>query len=175
MYEENDNLKLETLGRYSRPKNSDYIPDGENAFHVRTEEILFNCKVSRDEVDRWNSNRWLSFKAEDLPNEMDWSDYRVKEIIFIMDLARSGLSDVQINHLLESLEKPYSYPPKEIAYSFRHGWLVPTNEDKLIEDNLEDWLDGKTKKNLLRVKGIVDRMLEEGNCLRKYHPAQWEG
>jgi len=52
--------------------------------------------------------------------------------------------------------------------------LVPTEGDILIEENLEDWLERKPKKDLLRVKGIVDRMLEKGNNLSKYHPNQWE-
>lgn len=71
--------------------------------------------VSADEMKRWHDKGWLSFNPFDLSefDEPQWV-----EIEFVKAVARFGLTDDWIDHILASLDEPYCYNPKNTFYSF---------------------------------------------------------
>lgn len=73
-------------------------------FSRPTVEALAEMKVSPDDLQRWHSMGWISFT----PKETDVIEQpQENEVRFVRNLARSGLSDAQINHFLQELPKPY--------------------------------------------------------------------
>lgn len=105
--------------------------------------------VSIEEVERWRAKGWISFDIREL-HSLDTGIS--SELWFIRNIARSGLSDVQIDTFLGELEPPYMYDPIRTAYSFSHGWvqcpLVPSTADwdQYMEENLKPWLIRKVAR-----------------------------
>ena len=110
------------------------------------DELLAKAKVSLDELARWRTKGWLSFDAAELG---ELAEPLCSEVVFIRNLARSGLSDEQIGQLLSELEPPYSYQPTRTAYSFAFGWVQPPpvldyrEVDEFVQLHLQKWIDDK--------------------------------
>lgn len=103
-------------------------------------EVMAQLRINIDELDRWYEKKWLSFNPQSIEEiEMPLT----REITFIRDIVRSGLSDAYIEQLFSQLPRPLRYDPHKIAYSFNLGWVEAFNPDpsQIIEDNLESWLD----------------------------------
>lgn len=100
--------------------------------------------VSIDEIERWRSLGWISFDVREIAS-LDSGG--IAEITFVRNLARSGLSDLQINRLLSELPPPYRYDPVRTAYSFALGWVrqpVPLDEltlGEFVEESLDIWVE----------------------------------
>lgn len=112
-------------------------------FGTGRDRVLARGGVSIDEVERWRARGWISFDIREV-HSLD--EGRTCELWFVRNIARSGLSDIQIDSFLSELEKPYLYDPIRMAYSFVYGWvqcpLVPSTADRdaYIEEKLEDWI-----------------------------------
>ncbi len=117
-------------------------------FEKTRDELLAIARISLDELERWRAKGWISFDASNL-NTM--AERLFNEVIFIRNLARSGLSDVQIATLLADLEPPYRYHPTRTAYSFAYGWVQPPpilDEDEVnafVRAHLPKWIDDKAR------------------------------
>ena len=129
--------------------------------------VLADLKVSSDELIRWHQRGWISFDTQTV-------DYlepaQVGELAFVRDVIRSGLSDALLTALFDQLPTPVSANPNLIAFSFTHGWVMPTytsepDIDQCIDENVDAWLDtlaaeGRTDR-LLELKGSIDYLLEK--------------
>lgn len=110
-------------------------------------EVLAIMRVGEADLARWHAAGWLS--DECLQDDEEISEPCVTEICFIADIARSGLFVDDIDRLLMQLQKPYSYYPTRIAYSFRFGWVVPVpppdplDLDEFMREHVHEWLMGK--------------------------------
>lgn len=129
-------------------------------FREPRETVLANARVSSDELTRWHSSNWLSFNTA--IEEFDWREE--SELLFVRDLARSGLPDAYITRLLEELPVPRRYAHERLAYSFTHGWVEadrPPDPDEVTDENFEDWLSA------LADNGRCDRLLEVYQLVRE--------
>jgi hypothetical protein len=94
-------------------------------------------------LERWRAKGWISFDATGLET---LDEALLHEIIFVRNMARSGLPDVQINGLLQELEPPYRYDPTRIAYSFAFGWVqIPAlpddgEVDVFFREHMSTWV-----------------------------------
>ena len=106
------------------------------------DETLARVRVSLDDMTRWQQVGWLSYDAAALQT---LEDDQIAEMVFIRDIARSGLPDTLITEMLGELERPYAYPPGTTAYSFAHGWveIVLPDVDEMIDQHLENWVQAK--------------------------------
>lgn len=127
-------------------------------FPTPVEKFLALVEVSADEIKRWRQLGWISF---DVGTIGQFDDPEIHELCFVRNIARSGLSDAQINRMLGELKKPYAYDPKRTAYSFAWGWVqVAPDKDEpgafeVIEENLDDWMEAQAKEgNLDRLRDL---------------------
>lgn len=131
-------------------------------------ELLAVARVSLDELGRWREKAWISFDAGQY-EVLDTGQFQ--EIVFISNLARSGLSDEQIDQLLGELERPYRYDPVRTAYSFGLGWVqmppMPEEDevDTFFREYMPKWIRDKAlddEIDLLRelVRKIIDAIAE---------------
>lgn len=106
------------------------------------DETLAKVRVSLDDLARWQQIGWLSFDAA---AQETLEDDRIAEMVFIRDIARSGLPDSLITEMLGELDRPYAYPPATTAYSFAHGWVEVAfpDMDEMMDQHLEDWVQEK--------------------------------
>ena len=129
-----------------------------DAFPQPRDRLLAQAGVSIEEVERWRARGWISFDVRDVPS---LDEGRVAEICFIRNLARAGLTKVQVSHLLGQLERPYTYDPMRTAYSFALGWvqvpLLPTDEDRdaYVHQHLPGWVE---RKALLGAHDLLTEM-----------------
>jgi hypothetical protein len=154
----------DTLDGWVRPSQVFQL----SLFPDERDEFLARAMVSQDELERWRKLGWISFDARE-KDEFQTSEGN--EILFVRNLARSGLSDAQITELLSELPKPYSYPPTRTAYSFEYGWVQPdctlSDEDVngLIEEGWEDWLKALASRGevdeLIRIRDRIDEAIQE--------------
>ena len=118
------------------PVTGDTRKDQLDLFPRDMDRALAIARVSLDDRRRWHELGWLSsdvYEADTL-SEPAWH-----EIIFVRNLARSGLSDEWITQSLEELEPPYRYHPIRTAYSFALGWVqIPP----ITEDGIDDFVSG---------------------------------
>ena len=99
------------------------------------DKFLVTLEISNDELKRWFKRGWISFDTE---KQKTFDEAEYLEVEFIKSLVQSGLSDEWIEKILLTLEKPYSYDIRWIAYSFsKKCWLQPPAEEE-IEDFTED-------------------------------------
>lgn len=120
--------------------------------------FLASVQLSLDELERWRERGWLSFDASKMAQ---LNTPETTEILFLRNVARSGLSDAIINRMLARLSKPYSYDPLETAYSFVYGWvaLPPFNEedvDSFMADYFEQWAKAKLESGDTQ---LLDKMV----------------
>jgi hypothetical protein len=112
-------------------------------FPFALDEYMAMLNVSRDDVRRWKALGWISFDVDALS---DFHCPNAWELTFVRNLARSGLSDQQIDHFLGELRPPYSYNPLTTAYHFGHGWVqapAPLDEVdvlKVVEEYMDAWI-----------------------------------
>jgi hypothetical protein len=110
------------------------------------DEVLAGARVSLDELGRWRAKGWISFDAAEF-EILD--EALLDEILFVRNLARSGLPDVQIDGLLRELEPPYRYDPTRTAYSFAFGWVqIPalpedSEVDAFFREHMSTWVFDK--------------------------------
>jgi hypothetical protein len=122
----------------------------------RFDEAIARLKVSPDELERWHWRGWISWLPA-LQHMIDTEqDPVIGEIAFVRDVVRSGLPDGIVATMLEGLPKPFAYQPDVIAFSFRHGWIVPslTSKHTVTDDYVEEWLRS------LALTGQHDRLRE---------------
>lgn len=93
-------------------------------FGTDTERSLAAAGVSADDANHWFELGWLSF----MPAFIDAIDEPVwHELLFIRDVAASGMSEDAVTALLKQLPRPCVYDPYRVAFSFRFGWVqLPT-------------------------------------------------
>jgi hypothetical protein len=107
------------------------------------DELLASAHVSIEEMEDWRAFGWISFDVRDLTS---FDDAQLSEMIFVRNIARAGLGRSQVTSLLGELEKPYSYDPKRVAYSFADGWVqlprlpIKSERDEYMKDNLDEWI-----------------------------------
>jgi hypothetical protein len=105
--------------------------------------MLARARVSLDELERWRAKGWISFDAAELET---LDEPLLHEIMFVRNLARSGLPDAQIDGLLRELEPPYRYDPTRTAYSFAFGWVqIPalpedSEVDVFFREHMSTWV-----------------------------------
>jgi hypothetical protein len=115
-------------------------------FSKPRDELLAIAGVSLDELDRWRAKGWVSFDARSLD---ELAEPLFQEVIFIRNLARSGLSDEQIGQLLAKLKPPYRCDPTRTAYSFAYGWVQPPpllegrEVDEFVRLHFHRWVDDR--------------------------------
>ena len=134
-------------------------------FRSPFQKALVKMHISADEVARWHVRGWLSFGIKDTCELDDFDDPRVSELIIIRDVLRSGLSDAQIECLLDGLPRPISMDPDRLAYSFHHGWVeaIPAEEPKpevVIEECLGSWLEDGDRERLVELRDRIEQMIE---------------
>jgi hypothetical protein len=113
-------------------------------FGESVEDVLASTHVSRDDLRRWKETGWISFDVDEL---VEVQMPLVWEIQFARNIARSGLSDAQINEFLLNLEKPFRFNPEFIAYHFAFGWVCPEryDPDEVVGQHLDEWLDSSAE------------------------------
>ncbi len=137
----------------AEPTRAGDLPDGmrrpvqlyqRTLFPESIDDALARLHVSPDDVDRWHGWGWLSLGGEPLPSQLD--EPQLCELEFVRDLARSGLSNAQVNEWTADLRKPFRYNPRDTACCFSLGWvhigLEPEEPDvvALVEENVDGWL-----------------------------------
>ena len=144
-----------------------YRPHPEMQSHLfgeRVEDVLASTHVSRDDLRRWLERGWISFDVDEL-DEVQMP--LVWEIEFVRNVARSGLSDAQINEFLFNLEKPYRFNPEFVAFHFSFGWVCPQRHDPddVVEEHLDEWLDSLADSEefdrLEKLQDQIARLLEK--------------
>jgi len=134
-----DDRCTEDLDDWERPERRAQL----DMFAEPRDRILALAGVSIEEMERWRAFGWISFDVRDVPSldEGRWS-----EMCFVRNIARSGLSDIQISCFLEELDPPYSYDALRTAYSFAYGWvqlpIMPTDDQKdaYLQKHLSSWI-----------------------------------
>jgi len=122
-----------------RPK---HVASQLSLFPRERAETMALLRVSLDDAAHWQHTGWLSYDAAALET---MEDNHIAELVFIRDLARSGLPHSFITELLGELEPPYAYSPGTTAYSFSSGWVevVFPNMSELVNQHLESWVQEK--------------------------------
>lgn len=154
-----NHLELEqseqTHGRATRHVSNESLPFGWQRpvqlsqlelFQRDRDEVLAFLRVSRDDLDRWRAKGWLSADATE---STVVQDPQLSEIVFVRNVARSGLSDSQVDALLRDLDAPYRYDPLRTAYSFAYGWVqIPAMPDEremdtFFDEHFSTWIHRK--------------------------------
>lgn len=133
------NYDLSALKELRRPTQ---IGSQLSLFPRRLDETLAMLRVSLNDAAHWQQVGWLSYDAAALETI---EDDQIAELVFIRDIARSGLPHSFITELLGELERPYAYSPETTAYSFSSGWVevVFPDMDKMMDQHLENWVQEK--------------------------------
>jgi len=125
------------------------------------EEFFVTLEVSKDELNRWFEKGWISFEPGKHA-KFDEAEYLEAE--FVKSLAQSGQSDEWITKLLSTLEPPYSYNIRNMAYSFATKcWVqVPTEEEieEIITEHLDGYLSVLPEDELEELKETIEGLLE---------------
>ena len=140
-------------------------------FKVSLESVLAHAKVSPDELNRWHSQRWISFAF--VPVELNaHDDPKILELHFVRDVVRSGMTDAQITQLFDHCPKPHSFDPDRTAFSFRYGLVQatppvepdePDEPEAVIENHLDEWIEECDKE---RLTALRDQIVERLNNLK---------
>lgn len=135
-----------------------------NLFQTDLRTVLVRLQVSVDEIARWHAKEWLSFDGADNLVIDEFRDPRIWELTIVRDIVRSGLSDAQVEYLLDQLPKPLAFDPDSLAFSFRHGWVevsLPADPDpeEVIEEHLDSWLDDLDEDRLRELHARIGELL----------------
>ncbi len=102
----------------------------------------------------------------------DAGDPKLKELHFVRDVVRSGLTDAQITHLFDRCPKPHSFDPERAVFSFRYGMVeaIPPAEPEepeepeapgdVIESNLDSWLEECDAERLASLRDQIEELLK---------------
>ena len=103
---------------HARVKHQDQI----HLFQTTIAELIKRYRVSHERLEAWHARELLSFKPQ-LQNAVE--PPQEAELIFLLSLARMGLTDEQLTTLLKGLTKPYRYEPSAMLYDVeRRRWLA---------------------------------------------------
>ena len=161
MNDETSNLELPPWFSAASPSENHQ----ESLFKVPLEFVLARAKVSSDELNRWHSKGWVSFASVNMELN-DHDDPKIRELLFVRDVVRSGLTDAQITQLFARCPKPYSFDPDRTAFSFRYGLvqvsppLEPDEPEAVIEAHLGDWIE---QCDIERLASLRDQIAERLN------------
>jgi hypothetical protein len=150
---------------FERPKSRRLVQA--SLFAEDIHDVLAQLKVSPDELTRWQGNGWISFDSQ--------TSYRLEPdeigtLVFVRDMVRSGLPDALLRALFDQLSAPVNVDPDLIAFSFTHGWVVPTytrvpTVEQCIRENVDDWLENlaetRQTDRLLELKDSIDYLLKK--------------
>lgn len=128
-------------------------------FPYNRDEYMARARVSLDDMARWREMGWISFDAAILET---LEDNEFAEMVFVRDVAQSGLSDAFITELLSQLPKPYSYPPVTTVYHFNWGWVQVSfpDMDEMMTDRLDAWIEDKLGSgDLERLEDVQARVM----------------
>ncbi len=119
------------------------VPNQLKLFPDLRDDVLAKARVSIDDMARWQQLGWISYDVTALET---LEDYQAAEMVFVRDLARSGLTDALITEMLGELPKPYAYSPSTTAYNFSYGWVevVFPDMDEMMDRHLESWVQDKS-------------------------------
>lgn len=82
--------------------------------------FLGRMRISRAELDRWCRAGWITF---DVDGKSELQSFELRELVFVSDVAQSGLPESAITQLLSKLPKPRPFWPDSAVYSFKYGWM----------------------------------------------------
>lgn len=100
-------------------------------FQYTVLEVLQKWRVTLIQAQRLFELNYLSFDPQP---HLTLDPCQECELIFLLSLLRSGLSESQLEKMLSGLKKPYSYPVDQLVYDFsKRKWFarVPIAEDEL--------------------------------------------
>lgn len=105
--------------------------------------MLAKARVSLEDMAQWQELGWISY---DISTRQTLEGHEIAEMLFVRNLARSGLSNAFVSELLGELDKPYAYPPMTTVYSFALGWVeaIIPDMDSLVRNHLEGWAQEKS-------------------------------
>jgi hypothetical protein len=115
-------------------------------FQMKRLKALSLLKVGEADLQRWVDQGWLS---STYAGQEELSQPAYHEIIFVRNIAQSGLYADDIERILMGLPKPYCYDPCRIAYSFKDGWIelpAPPDDielDAFFHEHLMSWVERK--------------------------------
>jgi len=121
-------------------------------------DVLAQAKVGETDLVAWVEKGWLSSTYSDM-EKLD--DPEIAEIVFVRNLARSGLYADDIDRLLRSLPKPYQYRSPLVAYCFALGWvetLAPSDIEEVFRERAIAWLEKKIESE--EDDELVDELYE---------------
>lgn len=135
-------------------------------FPCAVETTLAETSITVAEADDWSRRGWLSFSVSSCTqiDEPEWA-----ELVFVRNLARSGLGSWVIDRLLADLGRPYRLHPHRVAYSFAFGWVeLPRSREpdpaKLTSELVSEWVDiaetNDDRDSLLAVAAAIEGALE---------------
>ena len=123
-------------------------------FGDECDAVLSSAHVSLDDMARWYHQGWISYDAASV-DELD--EAQRAEMLFVRDIACSGLPDVVVSRILSELPRPYAYSLERVAYSFHFGWVqlpYPLSMDKMMATHLREWLDEQIEE------GNMERLID---------------
>lgn len=138
------------------------MPTQLTLFRHSMDVALANAGVSRDEMRRWHRRGWLSFDYQPI-DVQTYDDPQINELLFVRDVVRSALSDVQIRQVLRQCPRPLYYHPDFLVYHFRYGLvecLPQPSTDDLIGNDLDTWLENQDRDTLTALREQIDEMLQ---------------
>ena len=110
-------------------------------FQQALPELLKSVDVSLGQAQDWRQRGWLSFQ---LGETIRYDECHYEELRFIKSLVDSGIGEIIVQQLLQSLKPPYSYCARSVAYCFGRGEWVriyeAPNTDEIVEENFDTWL-----------------------------------
>ena len=135
----------------------------QSLFQITLKDALVRLRISEDDLSRWNTKGWVSFDGAVDARLNDYDDPLIFNLTFVRDIVRSGLSDSQIEYILDQLPKPLAFNPDRIAYSFKYGWVetVPAESpEDIIEEHLDSWLEEIDAERLQELQKRIYELLD---------------
>lgn len=132
-------------------------------FIITLKDALVRLRISEDELSRWNSKGWVSSDGSVDLQLNEYDDPLIFKLTFVRDIVRSGLSDSQIEYILDQLPKPLAFNPDRIAYSFKYGWVetVPAElPEDIIEEYIDSWLEEIDAERLQELQERIYELLD---------------
>ena len=156
-------------------RNPVQVPHQLSLFPSSRDEVLVKVKVSLDDMARWRERGWISYDVAALDT---LEDHEIAEMMFVRDVARSGLSDAYVTALLSELAKPYAYPPFTTAYSFSYGWVQVSfpDMDEMMINYFDSWIEERSGRHELeRLEDVQSRVMTAIGLLRADRKKQETG
>jgi len=135
----------------------------QSLFPITLKDALVRLGISEDDLSRWNSKGWVSFDGSVDFKLNEYDDPLIFKLTFVRDIVRSGLSNSQIEYLLDQLPKPFAFNPDRIAYSFKYGWVETMPEESpedIIEEYIDSWLEEIDTERLQELQNRIFELLD---------------